>query len=34
MGWFFARVGRQGKYKVLVKKLEEKKLLGRIGVMG
>jgi hypothetical protein len=34
MGWFFARVGVHGKYKVLAKKLEEKKLLGRIGVMG
>jgi hypothetical protein len=34
MGWFCARVGRQGKYKVLAKKLEEKKLLERIGLMG
>jgi len=30
----FTRLGRKGKYKGLAKKLEEKKLLGRIGVMG
>jgi len=34
MGWFFAPLGRQGKYKVLAKTLEEWKLLGRIDVMG